>query len=59
MKLQDKVLKTIQKYNLIQSGDSIVIGVSGGPDSMTLLNVLINLKQKLGISKIVFAKVMA
>lgn len=57
MKLQDKVLKTIQKYNLIQNGDSIVIGVSGGPDSMTLLNVLINLKQKLGISKIVVATV--
>ena len=57
MKLQDKVLKTIQKYNLIQSGDSIVIGVSGGPDSMTLLNVLINLKQKLEISKIVVATV--
>ena len=57
MKLQDKVLKTIQKYNLIRSGDSIVIGVSGGPDSMTLLNVLINLKQKLEISKIVVATV--
>ena len=57
MKLQDKVLKTIQKYNLIQNGDSIVIGVSGGPDSMTLLNVLINLKQKLEISKIVVATV--
>ena len=57
MELQDKVLKTIQKYNLIQNGDSIVIGVSGGPDSMTLLNVLINLKQKLGISKIVVATV--
>lgn len=57
MKLQDKVLKTIQKYNLIQNRDSIVIGVSGGPDSMTLLNVLINLKQKLGISKIVVATV--
>lgn len=57
MELQDKVLKTIQKYNLIQNGDSIVIGVSGGPDSMTLLNVLINLKQRLGISKIVVATV--
>ena len=57
MELQDKVLKTIQKYNLIQNGDSIVIGVSGGPDSMTLLNVLINLKQKLGISKIFVATV--
>ena len=57
MELQDKVLKTIQKYNLIQNGDSIVIGVSGGPDSMALLNVLINLKQRLEISKIVVATV--
>lgn len=40
-----KVLKTIQKYNLIESGDKIVVGVSGGPDSMCLLDILIKVCQ--------------
>lgn len=46
---EEKVLKTMQKYNMIKSGDTIVIGVSGGPDSMALLNILNNLKEKLNI----------
>ena len=44
--LEEKVLDTIKKYELIENGDNIVIGVSGGPDSMALLNVLINIKEK-------------
>ncbi len=51
--LQQKVLTTIQKYNLIQKKDKIVIGVSGGPDSMCLLNCLFCLKEKLAIEIIV------
>ena len=47
--LEDKVLNTIIKYNMIQDSDKVVIGVSGGPDSMTLLNVLNNLREKLNI----------
>lgn len=42
----DKVVKTIEKYNLIQNGDKIVIGVSGGPDSICLLHILNSLKGK-------------
>ena len=38
--IEKKVKKTIKRYNLIKEGDTIVIGVSGGPDSMTLLNLL-------------------
>ncbi len=41
--LEEKVLKTIQKSNLIEEGDKIVLGVSGGPDSMCMLNALINI----------------
>lgn len=48
-KLEEKVLDTIKKYNLIKENDTIVIGVSGGPDSMTLLNVLYNLRENLKI----------
>lgn len=48
--LEEKVLKTIQRYNMLEYGDKVVIGVSGGPDSMTLLNILNNLKEKLNIN---------
>lgn len=47
--LEEKVMKTINKYNMIKNGDKVVIGVSGGPDSMSLLNILNNLKEKLNI----------
>lgn len=43
--LEEKVYDIIRKYDLIKNGDNIVIGVSGGPDSMALLNVLINLNK--------------
>ena len=44
--MEEKVLQTIKKYNLIENGDKIVIGVSGGPDSICLLDVLNNIKRK-------------
>ena len=47
--LQEKVLNTIKKHNLIQKGDNIVIGVSGGPDSMALLHMLYGIKDLLDI----------
>lgn len=43
--LEQKILKTIKKYELIKNGDNIVVGVSGGPDSMALLNALINIRK--------------
>ncbi len=39
-----KVLNTIKKYNLIQNGDKLVLGVSGGPDSICMLNILNNIR---------------
>ena len=41
-----KVLETIKKYNLIQDGDRVVVGVSGGPDSISLLDILYKLKNE-------------
>ena len=49
----DKLKKTIQKYNLIEEQDKIVIGVSGGPDSMCLLDSLYCLQKELGIEIVV------
>ncbi len=44
--LEKKVRKTIREFNLIEKNDSIVVGVSGGPDSMTLLSILLKLKEE-------------
>lgn len=41
-----KVINTINKYNLIKKGDSIVIGLSGGADSVCLTLVLNKLKEE-------------
>ena len=38
--MKEQILKTIKKYNLIEDGDRLVLGVSGGPDSITMLNIL-------------------
>lgn len=55
--LEDKVLKTIQKFNLLKEKDTVIVAVSGGPDSMCLLNVLYNLKEELKISRLIVAHV--
>lgn len=45
--LKEQVIDTIKKYNLIEENDSIVIGVSGGPDSICLLHILNEMKNEL------------
>jgi len=37
---------TIEIYDLLASGDGVVIGVSGGPDSLCLLHVLLCLREE-------------
>lgn len=45
----DNILVTIKKNNMIKSGDTVIIGVSGGADSLCLLHVLNTLKKELNI----------
>lgn len=44
------IQETIEKHKMIEKGDRIIVGVSGGPDSVCLLHVLWSLKAVLGIS---------
>jgi len=40
-----KVLETIKKNNLIENEDKLVLGVSGGPDSISMLDILNKIRQ--------------
>lgn len=46
--LEKKVLQTIKANSLIEDGDKIVLGVSGGPDSMCMLKVCRNILEGQG-----------
>jgi tRNA(Ile)-lysidine synthase len=46
----DQVRETIRKHRMFGEGDTIVVGVSGGPDSLCLLHILKRLQDKLGIA---------
>ncbi len=46
--LQDVVRKSIKESSLIDKGDTVIVGISGGPDSVALLLLLNSLKKELG-----------
>ncbi|ACV61181.1 tRNA(Ile)-lysidine synthetase [Desulfofarcimen acetoxidans DSM 771] len=45
-----QVLKYINKHRMVNKGDKILLAVSGGPDSVAMLDVLFCLRHDLGIS---------
>ncbi|MGN0467022.1 MAG: tRNA lysidine(34) synthetase TilS [Lachnospiraceae bacterium] len=47
--LVEKVKKNIIQYHLLQKGDKVVIGISGGADSICLAHILLALKDEFKI----------
>ena len=48
----NKVKETIEKYNLIDKDDKIVVAVSGGPDSISLLDILYKLNYNICVAHV-------
>ncbi len=48
-KTEQQFLKTIDKYNMLKKGDTVVVGLSGGCDSVSLFVLLQRFKEELGI----------
>ncbi|MCH5314292.1 MAG: tRNA lysidine(34) synthetase TilS [Eubacterium sp.] len=46
----NKFLSTIDKYNMISSGDKVLLAVSGGADSVVMLKLFIEAMQKLSVT---------
>ena len=46
LKAEERIRETVRRHNLIENGDHIVIGLSGGPDSVCLFDVLRKLSEE-------------
>ena len=44
-KVLSHVRRCVEDYDMIQSGDRVAVGVSGGKDSLTLLAALAKLRE--------------
>ena len=47
--MEQQIKAYIEKYHMIDRGDKVLVGLSGGADSVCLLFVLLNLRAELGI----------
>src|SRR3990172_8372159 len=48
--LSSKVIRTIERYRMVHPGDRVLVGLSGGADSVALTELLLELKPRLGIT---------
>ncbi|MEO0130975.1 MAG: tRNA lysidine(34) synthetase TilS [candidate division WOR-3 bacterium] len=53
-KILEKIEKTIKKYQLLEKGDNVLVGFSGGKDSVCLLYIFYLLKEKYHLNLIAF-----
>lgn len=51
-KLNIRVCQTIEKFNMINHGDNIIVGLSGGADSVSLAHFLANYNERNNVNVI-------
>lgn len=44
------VLRAVERYDMLSRGDSVIVALSGGADSVSLLHVLISIKEKYNLN---------
>ena len=53
MQYSDKIFQTVEQtiraFDMVQHGDSVLVGLSGGPDSVALVHVLLTLAPRYGL----------
>lgn len=47
--MYNKVVETIKKFNMLNNGENIVVGLSGGADSCALTHILARLSEKMDL----------
>ena len=45
-----KIIRTIERHQMLSKGDTVLVALSGGADSMALLNVLYELKEQYSLA---------
>ncbi len=48
--LTERVAGTIKKHAMLTGGETVLVGLSGGPDSVCLLSILSGLKERYGLA---------
>lgn len=48
--MNNKFIRTVEKYNMLKNGDSVIVALSGGADSVALLDSLNSIKEKYNLT---------
>lgn len=51
--LEERVIKNVYKHKLIRENDNIILGLSGGPDSMVLLHILLYVRERISFNLVI------